>query len=494
MSKRHLTRRSLLQGAAAFTAGIVAAACAPKVIEVEKIVEREVPVEVEVEKVVKEAVEVEKEVTRVVEKQVPADAPQIHLRIGKFAGEAWDFDEKWGKKFDDENPNITVTWEDVIYPEMFKKCLALGATGLMWDCFAGHNIWKPYLAWQGLCMQLDPFVETHDINFEDFFPSVIEDATGIGTDGKLFWLPTVVHPGGNAIVGFNVDLMNEAGVELPPGAMEGEWTIADWEEMARKVTKPDEIFGLMVGGFDHTLYVQQYCRTWGTDPEKGSEDAWILSRDGRRHQLSDDFPLVKQAIEWYHGLVLDQVIPTAAERASLPGVSLFIAGACLSSGFTVGAPESLRPRIGDRFEPIYVPWPKGPSGHRGSCLSYNTMSVFSKTQYPNEAFQLCAYLTSEEPALYAGTEGTLHCMARRSAWFSEKLWSRPASGKAMEFAAHWFERGIDPFPQPWNLRFVEWEETYRQNTEEYRDGIENWASMQPRTQRVCQDIIDLDRP
>ncbi len=502
MQNVKLSRRSLLRGAALCAVSAIVTACAPKVIKETVLVEKQVEKVVKETVVVKEAVEVAKEVTRVVEKVVEkeAAAKKIILRLGKFAGDAWDFDTKWSKIFMEEHPNITVQIEDVPYNDMFPKCLALGATGLMWDVFTGHNIWKPYLAWKGITMQLDDFLAVHDdiVDFADFFPSVIADSK-LWTGNKLCWLPTVVHPGGNAVVGFNMNMLREAGVSLPEKAIEGDWTVMDWEEIIRKVAKPRERWGVQLDGMKHPLYIQQFTRTWGL-PTGGpgaagsSEDSWLLSYDGRKHQLGEDFPRVKAGLEWYAQWSKEGYRPTDADMQQLAGVDLFTAGNMVSRAGTVGQPENWRKRIGDKFEPLYVPWPKGPDGNRGSCLSYNTMSIFTKTSYPEESFLLCARLTSKEPALYAGTEGTLHCMARRSAWFSEKLWSRPASGKAMEFAAHWFESGIDPFPQPYNLRFVEWQDAWGQHSTPYRNSQEDWAAMLSHTQEACQKIINQGRP
>ena len=79
MDLRSLRRRDFLKLSSFVVGSSVLAACAPKVVEVEKIVKETVVVEKEVEKVVKEAVEVEKEVTRVVEKVVQASAEEYEL-------------------------------------------------------------------------------------------------------------------------------------------------------------------------------------------------------------------------------------------------------------------------------------------------------------------------------------------------------------------------------------------------------------------------------
>ncbi len=120
----------------------------------------------------------------------PAAKEAITLRLGKFAGDAWDFDVLWAKKFEEENPGITVQVEDVVYGEMFKKALALAATGTVWDVFAGHGRWQPYLAFKGLCLQFDDFIAKHDIEKMTFTPCLAD--VKMWTDNKIYRLPTVL--------------------------------------------------------------------------------------------------------------------------------------------------------------------------------------------------------------------------------------------------------------------------------------------------------------
>ena len=67
MSTKNISRRGLLKAMGLGMAGVVLAACQPKVVE--KVVTKEVEKVVKETVMVKEEVEVEKEVTRVVEKE-----------------------------------------------------------------------------------------------------------------------------------------------------------------------------------------------------------------------------------------------------------------------------------------------------------------------------------------------------------------------------------------------------------------------------------------
>lgn len=428
------------------------------------------------------------EAAKTVDTKPAAATGQVTLRFMRFAGAGWEHDTKFVDDFMKANPNITVKGEDIVYAEMTKKCLALGATGTLADVFAGHNRWHPYLAAKGLCLDLDPMVKAYpkETQFEDIFPSVIEDVRGVGLDRKLYWFPTVVHPAGNAIVMFNLTLMEKAGLKVPTK----DWTIKEYEELVRKgADKANGIYGTDVN-LGAPLYAAQFARSWGTDPVKGSDDAWLISRDGTKMQF--DAGPVKDAFAWYGKFIKEGLVPAQTERAQLltTGVDHFVAGKALSIAGTVGAPATVRQKIADKFKMDAVLWPKGPHGHRGSALSYNTQSIFSKTKNPDAAYKLLAFITGPEPAFWTGYEGTLHCMARHSAWFNPKLWEKYP---VMKDAAEWFEKGVDVYPHLANNRDQELQESWAQEFVGFLDGKEDWDSMLKHAQPKLQEIASLPR-
>lgn len=418
-----------------------------------------------------------------------SQAGEVTVRFMRFAGVGWEHDTLFVEQFMEENPNIKVEAEDVIYAEMFNKCVAAAATGDLADVFAGHNRWAPYLAYKGLTLNLDPAAESGALtDFDDWFPSAIADVRVASPNEELHWIPTVVHPAGNAVIVFNMNILNERGVTPPETA---DWTIADYDEIIRAAADPDNnVLGTDIT-VNNVLYTQQYTRSWGSDPDTGSEDAWLVSADGLTLQL-ESAP-VKEGLEWYHGLVKDRLAPTSGEKAALEGSGIdhFSAGMLASKAGTVGAPASLAQTVGDAFEIHAVLWPKGPNGHRGSAFSYNTQSVWSESEHPDEAIQLANYITGPEPAFWTGYEGTLHPMARQSAWSDERLWEK---FPVMEDAAKWFESGIDPFPYADNLRNVELQDAWLQETTAYFDGGEEWDAMVEHTLPACQAILDQPKP
>lgn len=412
-------------------------------------------------------------------------AAKTQLTFMRFPGAGWEQDVKFVDDFNKANPTIVVQPQDVLYADMYQKCLTLAAGGTMADVFAGHNKWMPSLAFKGVTFPLDALVnqQRQQIQFDDFFPSVIADARGIGTEGKLHWLPTVVHPGGNAVVIFNLDLLKTVGVEAPASS---DWTLTQLDEIARKAANPSKgIWGYQLAGPSSPLYVQQFTRSWGLDPNKGSQDAWLLSADGKKEQLNS--PPVQDALDWYWKLVRDGFVPRSDSPPAPKGFDHFTAGQMIAISGEIGRPQAYHTIIKDRFATKVVLWPKGPHGYRGSCLSYNTQAIGASTKHADAAFALLNQLTGPEIGFWAGYEGYANPFARHSVWFNPKLWEKYPIDQE---GANWFAAGIDPFPQPANLHFQQWLDAWPKLTATYFDAKENYNAMSAKAQPVCQAILD----
>ena len=418
----------------------------------------------------------------------PPTGAKVTLQFMRFPGSGWEQDVKFVDDFNKAQANIVVQPIDVPYADMYQKCLTLAAGGTLGDVYSGHNKWMPSLAFKGVVYDIDSLVnqQRQQIQFDDFFPSVIADARGVGTDGKLYWLPTIVHPGGNAVVMFNVDLLKRAGVQPPASS---DWTIDQLEQIVRKAANPAQgIWGYQMAGQNSPLYIDQVTRTWGSDPNKGSEDAWLLSKDGKTEQLTTG--PVQEALDWYWKLVRDGFVPKSDSPPPPKGFDYFTSGQMIAISNIIGTPQSYHTIIKDKFEVATVLWPKGPHGYRGSCLSYNTQAIGSQTKHPDEAFQLLNQLTGPEIGFWAGYEGYANPFARHSVWFNPQLWEKYPIDKE---GANWFASGIDPFPQPYNLHFQEWLDAWPKATAAYFDAKENYNAMEAKTQPVCQAILDEPR-
>jgi multiple sugar transport system substrate-binding protein len=419
----------------------------------------------------------------------PAKTGKVELRFMRFAGVGWEQDVKFVDEFMQKNPDIVVKGEDTPYGQMNQKVLTLGASDTIADLFSTHTRWVSFWESKGICHELDALAKTFstETKFDDFFPSVIKDARGPGADGKLYLFPTIVHPGGNAIVLLNLDLIKKAGLTPPTSS---DWTVQQLEDLVRGAAKPkDGIFGLEVS-YSSPLYSTQVTRSWSSvQGPPASPDSWVLSPDGKKSQLGS--PPVKESFEWYHKLIMDGFVPTSEAAPAGPGLDQFTAGKMVAQAAEIGRVQADHDIIKDKFTYTAFLWPKGKSGSRGSCLSYNGHCISAKTKNPEEAFHLLNAITSTEAGFWAGYEGHANPFARHSIWFDERLWKRYPID---EDGAHWLEQGIDPFPMPWNLRAQEYQDAFIQHTQKYLDGKENWDQMYPATQKAAQDIIDQPRP
>jgi ABC-type glycerol-3-phosphate transport system substrate-binding protein len=418
-------------------------------------------------------------------------AQQVTVRLSRFPGVGWEQDVKFVDEFQQKNPNIKVQAEDTPYGEMNKKILTQAATATLADMFPGHTRWNGQIRGKGIMLDLDPLIKANAsiTKFDDFFPSVIADARGPGADGKLFEFPTIVHPGGNAVVLINLEHTEKAGVKVPDSLTE--WTLDDLEKIVRGAASPKD--GIMGAAFTYTspLYSTQITRSWGDAGSQAKSDpaSWVLSPDGKKSQLGS--PPVKQSFEWYRKFVADGLTPTKDVAQPGSGLDYFTAGKVVANSREVSAVNANTKIIGDKFKWKAFLWPRGPMGHRGTCLSYNTWALYSKTKVPDAAYQLLVNQTSTEVGFWAGYEGSAVPYARRSIWSNPDLWKK---FPIFEQVSKVFEGGIDPFPMPANLLAQEYQDVFGQELDKYLDGKEDWNQMFGHADKALQAVLDQPRP
>lgn len=225
---KNVTRRSFLRTAAVAGAGLVVAACQPKVVEVTKIVEKEVEKVVKetvivegtpkvVEKVVKETV-----VQKVVEKEqsdlmAKADDSAIVSAAGsgKIVLEFWNGLTgedgitmiKICQQFTEKNPEVTIKTQRIPWGNYFDKLLPAIVAGSGPDLFILHrgelHEWKP----KNVLAQLDDLFETGVLQKDDFNKVIYEDVL---KDGHVMGLPIDAY---GPVLWLNLGLLEKAGIK-----------------------------------------------------------------------------------------------------------------------------------------------------------------------------------------------------------------------------------------------------------------------------------------
>ena len=310
------TRRDMLR-LAALAAGGTLAGCAPKIVEVTKVV-KETVVQVQ-EKVVKETVQVEKkvEVTKEVEKKVTVvvDA-QAQKKAAMKANMTWtyraDIFQPWPdervKSFRDMYPDVQIEQIVLARADMYPKEYAMHAAGNLPDiCFFYHSHFQLWRAIEnGVIMPLDEYVARDQLDLSEWFPLFIDMSK---YKGKFYGLPSWGWSGWDCIT-INSLLLEEAGIKVPDPTSHATTmdTITEWILKFYKPAKaggPVERFGIDIGIGD--ISFETLCRAF---------DGYFISEDGKKCLIGEDENSNKAAKWWYDLAVTNKVTPLSGELAA----------------------------------------------------------------------------------------------------------------------------------------------------------------------------------
>lgn len=468
MSKS-MSRRGFLRSAALLGAGVLAAACQPEVVEVEKVVKETV--------VVSESVE--KEVTRVVEAQ-PAGEGMITITVLSRAGYLGDAHRMFFTKFQKDHPNVRIKEIETSYAEIPTKGEAMYRSGEFPDVSYQAVKWFPYLVHKGLFAPLDDLVEARgeEIDYEDFYPGFVN---ALRFEDKLYGLPEFCFPTSRCFVLLNLDLFEEAGVPVPEGP---DWSLDDWRDAAIKLTNPAKnIFGMDPPNL--TYYYDWDAFVDGFDTHIIDEPVGF----GKRFNFLDN-PKNKEAVDWYLSVMEAHAAPRRGEV--VPNVNMFAAGLYATHKEGPGIPSLIK-EIGERFRWGTVLM-RGPV-RRGTGVFANNWSISSQCKHMDEAFTLVGnYLCGKEIGPYSFETGLgLGLQGRRSEWNSDIVTNaHPAYGIMRDWLNEENE-SFNPFPHPYNLRYQEVYDTYENNVQPLAYLEKTWDEQAPIIQQKVQEVMDQPR-
>ncbi|WP_417711849.1 ABC transporter substrate-binding protein [Roseibium aggregatum] len=207
--------------------------------------------------------------------------------------------------------------------ELVQKYAIASAGGSAPDALSLDLIFTPAFAEGGQLMDLTDFAKSLPY-FEHLSPAHLS----VGTVGdKIYGLP---FSGDASLLLWNKNLYREAGLDPEKGP--ASW--ADIEAHAKAIgALGDETYGYYFSGNCGG------CNIFTFAPFIWASNGNILSDDGREATL--DTPVVKDAIEFYRGMVLEGLVPAGAQTDS--GVNFFGAfangniGIAPSGSFAIGA-------------------------------------------------------------------------------------------------------------------------------------------------------------
>ncbi len=380
-----VTRRKVIRalgvGSLGASAAILAACGETQVVEVEKIVEKEVPVEKVVEKevpvqqivtkeVVKEVpvevqkvVEVEKVVTREVMVEAPAQmepTPPIQFMNYWAAGTRWETMKAGLEEFDKQFPNVT--YDLIPIPPGFyrDKVNIMFAAGTVGDVVVLNGARMREFA-PGL-VQLQDHVDKAGIDLDDYLILSRENPAdpslqNLDIDGVLYGMPFMSAVNGYV---YNIDKFDADGVDAPTA----DWTWDSQLEAARQLTNAEtNEYGLHHGTGGEFRWL----------PLISANGGWLFTERTRPAPASG-FATEGglEAFEWYVnatyeegvGVPLGELSQLLTEGITAP----FATGKIGMEPGGIHGPGGRKLRVGGRFEWDNMPSPRSPTGE----VAYST--------------------------------------------------------------------------------------------------------------------------
>jgi multiple sugar transport system substrate-binding protein len=220
----------------------------------------------------------------------------------------------------DSLPETTLQLIEVDGSEFDTKIHAMVGAGTpidLWPCIGPNNFCD--YTYKGLVAPLDDLIEVANPDLSDFYPELLEFAR---VNGKLAGIPMAY---GGSYVYYNADLIEEAGLSLPPSQWDTpDWTLDALLANAQKLTKDygnlekaqHGIAAVRPANLQPTF--EEMCWLFGVD-------VWDKEAHGTLVKTVHlELPEVQQAIQWFADLInVHQVAPPTESMGALRDLGLF---------------------------------------------------------------------------------------------------------------------------------------------------------------------------
>ena len=278
--------------------------------------------------------------------------------------------------FEEENPGISVTFENAESPDYADKLYTQAVAGDSPDVmFVWDNI-NYNLLQKGQLLQLDDYFDSAYL--EDFYPALVKAHL---LDGQLFGIPKYVS---TVVMAYNKDILDEAGVDHPDGT----WTWDDYQAAYEATTKRDDSGNIVQwGNYVAQGYIQHYVwmnggewmngEIFGTQCLLDSEEA-LAGLKFNHDQIYGDSP----------------VAPVAGSIPEMGWWNVFSSG---KVAFTESHSWTVTNYIRENdFAWDFTDLPTAPDGVKAGLTFCNGYVIAKKTEEPDASVRLVEFLTSPE--------------------------------------------------------------------------------------------------
>ena len=311
---------------------------------------------------------------------------RYHARIGQQEDTLYDMQ---APKFMEENPNIELVRESFPGDEYETKIATMHAGGTMgdviWRALGGAKIQFAY--GQEQIAAIDDLVAAQNIDLSEWYEGCINAIT---LEGNLLGLPFKAHPG-LAIVYYNQTAIEAAGGEIHTN----DWTQEQHLELAQLLTVREGDRTTQFGYLPHAGWkgLVTLTRAFGGE---------LINEDGTQFLIAEEAGI--QSINYLYDLFQTLNVAPAPDQMLGAANDMWISGVLgtYQGGTSVSVTDSA---IGDAFEWMVVPNPKGPSGVGGSDYEVDAQCVTNASEHKEEAFQWVHYLCNHESGVQLGIIG-----------------------------------------------------------------------------------------
>lgn len=295
----------------------------------------------------------------------------------------------WAQKFMEAHPNVHVDHQTVPQ-EYTTKIQTLYAAGTPADIYRYLQEVTPIVtvAEKQMHLVLDDYFARDDYDLSDFQPNAI---TLYQWDGKTYALP---RDYGNQNLFYNIDLFEEAGLDLPPADWEDTtWTFEKFLETAQALTKQEGNRTTQWG-----FLVNRSQRPWAS---------WLYSNNGALVHTDDrglatDSAMTDEgsveALQFVQDLMhVHGVAPRPDLESELGGFELFASGIV---GMMINNPSSVnRYRTIEAFKWDVGTIPLGKGERRGTGGGGTGWAAAAATKFPDWAWEFVKFISSPEAEL-----------------------------------------------------------------------------------------------
>ena len=443
---RGLTRRRLLRALPIACLAGVTGACSRRVVQVERVVEKEVTTVIT--EIVRETVIVEG-TPKVIERTIavpmvvtaqPTARPRVAL-VADVMNYGWTaFGRAMAPAFEEMFPAIRLEWRATsdwgAYPARVASLHAAGQLGDLLEAPFGPQL----VQWfdREVIQPLDAVVADERYDTSGVFGGALNACT---RDGRLMAIPLLSHAG-DCLLAYRRPLLDAVGFDFPSR----DWVVADLMAAAGAITRglgaeKPPIFG----------YGDSY-RLPEAYPAMRGYGAELLDAEGRACAIESAEGIAY--LRWlYDAVYTDHVAPRPHEMEGSPA-GMFAEGRLGMVRTDLMGLVSLQHLGGDEIGATPFPAREAVAEGMAYCIS-------AQSRHPTEAFQWIKYMSGREMGVQMFLRGYAEPGCRAASWRDPRVLERcPPCARVADVA-----ETAEPERLPWNMRLAECLRVWREETD-----------------------------